>query len=101
MARLHNIELETLKALPDFEQSNAFTSGERAAMALAQAMSATSPVISDSLYARVSEYYSQEQLVGLASIIAWENYRSRINHAFALQPEGFFAADRCPVPPMR
>lgn len=101
MARLHEIEVETLQALPDFEQSSAFSPSERAAMALAKAMSATPAAVSDSLYARVSEHYTQKQLVGLASIIAWEHYRSRINRAFALRPEGFFASDRCPVPPMR
>jgi alkylhydroperoxidase family enzyme len=45
-------------------------------------MAATPSNISDDLYRRLSEQFSEEQLLELGAQIAWENFRARLNRVF-------------------
>ena len=45
-------------------------------------MLATPANISDDLYARLREKFSEEQLLQLSAQIAFENYRARLNRVF-------------------
>jgi alkylhydroperoxidase family enzyme len=56
-----------------------FTDIERLVIELADAMAATPSNISDDLYARLREQFSEEQLMQLSAQIAFENYRARWN----------------------
>jgi alkylhydroperoxidase family enzyme len=49
---------------------------------LADAMVATPSNVSDDLYARLRDQFSQEQLLELGAQIAFENYRARLNRVF-------------------
>lgn len=95
VAKLQDIGQSTVASLDRFETSSKFTEKERAALALCDAMSATPCRVEDALFERVSRHFSQRELVGLTAVIAWENYRARVNRAFALAPEGFFSVDHC------
>ena len=59
-----------------------FTEVERLVIELADAMAATPANITDDLYARLRDHFSEEQLMELAAQIAFENYRSRWNRVF-------------------
>jgi alkylhydroperoxidase family enzyme len=59
-----------------------FTDIERLVIELADAMAATPSNISDDLYARLREPFSEEQLMQLSAQIAFENYRARWNRVF-------------------
>jgi alkylhydroperoxidase family enzyme len=59
-----------------------FTDIERLVIELAEAMAATPSNISDDLYARLREPFSEEQLMQLSAQIAFENYRARWNRVF-------------------
>ena len=49
---------------------------------LADAMAETPSNISDELYSRLREQFSEEQLLELGAQIAFENFRARLNRVF-------------------
>ena len=59
-----------------------FNQTERLLIELADAMADTPSNISDDLYARLREKFSEEQLLQLGAQIAFENYRARLNRVF-------------------
>ena len=59
-----------------------FSRDELLVIELADAMVETPANISDELYARLREKFSEEQLLQLGAQIAWENYRARLNRVF-------------------
>jgi alkylhydroperoxidase family enzyme len=59
-----------------------FSRDELLVIELADAMVSTPSNISDELYARLREKFSEEQLLQLSAQIAFENYRARLNRVF-------------------
>lgn len=59
-----------------------FSKDERLVIELADAMVDTPSNISDDLYARLREKFSEEQLLQLGGQLAFENYRARLNRVF-------------------
>ncbi len=83
-----------IDAVASYRTSELFTAAERVALELADAMTATPPNVTDDLFARLREHYSDAQLVELAAIVAQENYRSRFNTTFRIESAGQY----CPLP---
>jgi alkylhydroperoxidase family enzyme len=81
---------ERIAAVLDFRRSNLFSDAERVAFELAEAMTVTPQAVTDDLYARLREVYSEEQMVEMAAVIALENFRSRFNRCFGVEPNGFY-----------
>jgi len=59
-----------------------FTDVELLVIELADAMVAVPCNISDDLYSRLRNQFSEEQLLELGAQIAFENYRARLNRVF-------------------
>ena len=59
-----------------------FNEMERLVIELADRMSETPSNISDELYSRLRQRFSEEQLLELGSQIAFENFRARLNRVF-------------------
>jgi len=59
-----------------------FSRDELLVIELADAMVETPSNISDDLYARLREKFSEEQLLQLSAQLAFENYRARFNRVF-------------------
>ena len=59
-----------------------FSDVEKLVIELADEMANTPSNISDDLYARLREKFSEEQLLQLGGQIAFENYRARLNRVF-------------------
>ena len=57
---------------------------------LADAMVDTPSNISDDLYARLREKFSEEQLLQLGGQLAFENYRARLNRVFDVGSDELF-----------
>lgn len=60
-------------------------------------MTQTPPQVDDELFARLRRSFDEEQIVELAAIVGWEQYRARNNHVLGLVPDGFL--DSCPIAP--
>ena len=50
--------------------------------------------VSDDLFGRLRRHYTTEQLVELSAVCALENFRSRFNRIFRVEPNGVY----CPLP---
>jgi alkylhydroperoxidase family enzyme len=59
-----------------------FSDIEKLVIELADQMANTPSNISDDLYARLREKFSEEQLLQLGGQLAFENYRARLNRIF-------------------
>jgi alkylhydroperoxidase family enzyme len=59
-----------------------FNETEKLVIELADAMANTPSNVSDDLYQRLKERFSEEQLLQLGGQIAFENYRARLNRIF-------------------
>lgn len=87
-----------LESLSSYDTSPAFGPAERAALRLADAMVATPADVSTALFAELREHFSEEQLIELASALAWENYRARFNRVFDVGSEDYSEGAFCPLP---
>lgn len=72
------------------EDLTIFNDAERLVLELADAMVETPANISDDLYARLRNQFSEEQLMELAAQIAFENYRSRWNRVFDVESDELY-----------
>ena len=64
----------------------------------ADTMTQTPVEVPELLFARLSEKFSDAQLVELTATLAWENYRARFDHAFGAEAEGFSERSHCALP---
>ncbi|HLG72244.1 MAG TPA: hypothetical protein VK009_17645 [Chloroflexota bacterium] len=81
---------EKIDAVAHFRDSELFTPEEKAALALAEAMTATPAVISDEVFGEVRRFFDEKQLVELAATITMENERARFNRAFGVESQHFY-----------
>ena len=98
MGRKAGIKEDQLSALPDFEKSDAFSEVEKLVLRYAVAMTCTPVEVPNELFEALARHFDERQLVELTSAIAWENYRARFNHAFGIEPEGFYRGALCLLP---
>ena len=81
---------EKIDALAHFRDSDLFSEAEKVALELAEAATALPHDVSDELFARLREHYSDAQIVELSYIVALENFRSRFNRTLRVEPQGFY-----------
>jgi alkylhydroperoxidase family enzyme len=77
--------------LSSYRDSPLFSADEKLVLELADAMTATPASVSPELRARLRQRLTTAQMVELAAMIAWENYRARANRVFGFESENFFA----------
>jgi alkylhydroperoxidase family enzyme len=80
---------DKVRAVEQAATSPLFDEAERAALAFAEAMTITGQRVTDELFARARQHFSEAQLVELAAAVALENFRSKFNTAFGVEPQGF------------
>ena len=97
VSRKAGISEEKLAAVPGNDLS-LFTDVERLVIELADAMVSTPSNISDDLYARLRNQFSEEQLLELAAQIAFENYRARFNRVFDVGSDHLYEVRPGPEP---
>ena len=68
-----------------------FNDTERLVIELADVMTDTPASVSDDLYARLRNQFSEEQLMQLGAQIAFENYRARWNRIFNVESDNLYA----------
>jgi len=67
-----------------------FNDTERLVIQLADALTDTPSNVSDDLYARLRNQFSEEQLMQLGGHIAFENYRARWNRLFNVESDNLY-----------
>jgi alkylhydroperoxidase family enzyme len=77
---------EKLRAVPGNDLTP-LNDTERLVIELADALTNTPADVSDELYARLRNRFSEEQLMQLGAQIAFENYRARWNRLFNVESD--------------
>ena len=75
---------EKILALPEYTTSPFYNEEERVALEYADCMTITGRGTDDELFARLRQYYSDDALVELTEVIAWENASSKFNRALRI-----------------
>jgi alkylhydroperoxidase family enzyme len=96
--KAHNdgLDLDKLREVPRWRESEVFTPVERDVLEYAEAMTATPPTVTDELVDRLLEQLGAPAVVELTQMIALENMRSRFNSAAGLASQGY--SDVCELP---
>jgi alkylhydroperoxidase family enzyme len=88
---------QQLADLAHFDSSPAFSELEKRVLRYAVALTQTPADIPEELFSSLREHFSPQQMVELATAIAWENFRARFNRGFGIDAEGFAEGAACPV----
>lgn len=95
-AHNNDLDLNKVRQVPRWRDSEVFSDLERDVMEYAEAMSATPPTVTDDLVARLLDALGEAAMVELTQMIALENMRSRFNAAAGLESQGY--SDVCELP---
>jgi 4-carboxymuconolactone decarboxylase len=87
-----------LLEIRSYATSDAFDARERVVLTYAEAMTETPVNVRDELFMSVQDLFSAKQIVELTSVIAWENYRARFNHALHIEAQDFAEGAWCALP---
>jgi alkylhydroperoxidase family enzyme len=98
VGRASGISSEQIANLNNYLSDFNFSDLERLVLEYADGMTRTPVEVSDSLFARLRERFTEAELVELTSAIAWENYRARFDHAFGIEGENFTDGAICALP---
>jgi alkylhydroperoxidase family enzyme len=98
VGRASGIPPAQIATLSSYRTDFNFSDIERVVLEYADAMTRTPVEVSDALFAKLRERFSETELVELTSGIAWENYRARFDHAFGIASENFTDGAVCALP---
>jgi len=98
VGRDSGISAEQIANLNHYRSDFNFSELERLVLEYADGMTQVPVEVSDALFARLREKFTDPELVELTSAIAWENYRARFDHAFGIEAENFTEGAVCALP---
>jgi alkylhydroperoxidase family enzyme len=98
VGRASGISSEQITNLNRYRTDFNFSEMERLVLEYADGMTRTPVEVSDALFVRLRERFTDAELVELTSAIAWENYRARFDHAFGIEAENFTEGAVCALP---
>lgn len=81
---------EKIVALEEYAASPLYGEAERVALEYADAMTVTGQDVSDELFGRLRGLYSEDAIVELTEVIAWENASSKFNRALRIPSQGLW-----------
>jgi len=85
----YGASVENIQEVPRFRESALFDERERVALEFAERMTITGEKVSDELFSRVRQHFSEAETVELAAAVALENFRSKFNVALGIEAQGF------------
>jgi alkylhydroperoxidase family enzyme len=86
-----------LLALPRYQSSDLFTEQEKAALDYTVGVMRTPVDVTDEVFARMKEHFSDKQIVEITALLTLVN-TDRFNAAFGIGPAGFSAGRVCVLP---
>ena len=80
---------EKISALGDYTQSSYFSHREKLALTYAHRITLSDQDVDDELFAKLQDEFSEPAaIVELTAIVAFENFRSKFNHALKVEANG-------------
>jgi AhpD family alkylhydroperoxidase len=92
MAQREGIPGDKLSSVMDHAVSPLFSPAERVALAYAEAVTAPGSRVSDELFGRLREHYSDQEVVDLTVTVAMQNFANRVNIPLGVESQGFTTA---------
>ncbi|MFK3911425.1 carboxymuconolactone decarboxylase family protein [Enterobacter cancerogenus] len=83
--------LDKAQAVSDWYHSALFSEQERAALAYAEAVTATPPRVDDELKQRLHRHFSDAAITEMTALIAFQNLSARFNAALEIPSQGLCA----------
>ena len=80
---------EKLAVLPDYASSALFSGRERSAIGYAEAVTDSSRRVDDALFAGLREHFTEQEIVELTALVAFQNMSSKFNSALGVPAQGF------------
>lgn len=68
-----------------------FNERERLSLEYTEAVTNSKGSVSELLRARMRDHYTDNEVVGITALIAFQNMSTKFNNAFGLEPQGFCA----------
>ena len=87
----HNVSQEKLLALAQFAHSDLFDEAEKAALHYAEAMTDSNQHSDALLVAKLQPHFSDDAIIELTALIAFQNMSSKFNAALGVPAQGFCA----------
>jgi AhpD family alkylhydroperoxidase len=81
--------MEKVEALDHWKESELFTDKEKAVLEYVEAITYSDQQVSDELTQLLGEYFSEDELVELTGLIAFQNLSSKFNSALDVPAQGF------------
>lgn len=81
--------MEKVEALDHWKESELFTDKEKAVLEYVEAITYSDQQVSDELTQRLQEYFSEDAVVELTGLIAFQNLSSKFNSALDVPAQGF------------
>jgi alkylhydroperoxidase family enzyme len=81
---------EKILDLPNYASSPHFSGLERVALEYAECITHTNREVTDELFERLKNHFSQDEIVELTATIAWENCSSKFNRALRVESQGLW-----------
>jgi AhpD family alkylhydroperoxidase len=101
LAHSEGMDLEKIREVMRWRDSDAFSPVEREVLGYAEAMSTTPLTVTDEMVASLLAHLGEEAMVELTMMVAIENERARFNSAAGLKAQGFSDVCEIPLPPLR
>jgi AhpD family alkylhydroperoxidase len=79
-----------MAALSRFQESSEFTESEKVALEYAEVITQASRRVSDELFQRLKKHFSEDALIELTALIAYQNLSSKFNSALDAAAFGFW-----------
>ena len=80
------LKKDKISAVGDYTQSSYFSSREKLALTYADRITLSDQDVDDELFAKLREEFSEPAaIVELTAIVAFENFRSKFNHALQVE----------------
>ena len=83
------VPLDKVEALPIWKKSELFDDKERVSLEYAEMMTRSDVQVNDELMDRVKKYFSDDEVVELIGLIAFQNMSSKFNNALKVPSQGF------------
>ena len=87
------VDLNKVQALANWHLSDLFSTQEKLILEYVEAVTDSTKKINDRIKTQVQAVFTEEEIVELTAIIAFQNMSTKFNNAFGIEPQGFCSID--------
>lgn len=81
--------MEKVEALGRWREAGVFSAKEKVVLAYTEAMTLTGERVNHEMILKLKEFFSDDEIVELTALIAFQNMASKFNAALDVPPQGF------------